>query len=87
MNKKATQKDLSALADTLETVRIEVSEQGRLLNNALLDYANLYDKVRTTLGKIAKRQAVAENGVQEPEDPVTKARALLVEKKLSRRQL
>jgi len=85
--RKATQKDLSALADNVETLRIEVSEQGRLLNNALLDYANLYDKVRTTLGKIAKRQAVAQNGPEIEEDPITKARALLLEKKLSRRQI
>jgi len=86
MNKKV-QSQLSTLSESLETLRVEVSEQGRLLNNALLDYANLYDKVRTTLGKIAKRQAVAENGAEAVEDPVTKARALLLEKKLSRRQI
>jgi len=67
-----------------ETTWRKLEEIQRELDNFRLDYQNLYEKVRTNLAKLAKRAERAEEDVEE--DPLARARAALIERKLQRQK-
>ena len=75
--------------DDCEKTREQIEALRREVRNALLDYENLYDKVRTNLGKLAKRQKASEMAQEERSngdegDPLARYRRALVERKLSK---
>lgn len=68
-----------------EKTRQMLSDLQREVRGALLDYQNLYDKVRTNLGKLAKRQLEFEKTTApEDGDALQPYRAALVARKLGK---
>ena len=78
--------EIQRRCDDCEKTRAELAVLRSEVQRALLDYENLYDKVRTNLGKLAKRakldQDESSNGTEG--DPMAKYRAQLVERKLAK---
>lgn len=74
--------DYSTTQEVREMIADDHADISRELDNLILDYTNLYDKVRTNLAKLAKRaETVGGDGVGTA-DNLARYRQLLAEKKL-----
>jgi len=70
--------------DEIRTIRFELEQLSREMRNQVLDYENLYEKVRSNLAKLSKRARDADIAPESEPDVLSKAREALIARKLSR---
>ena len=79
--------EIQRRCDDCEKTRAALAELRSEVQRSLLDYENLYDKVRTNLGKLAKRARLDSEAPSNGDegDPMAKYREALVTRKLSKK--
>jgi glutaredoxin len=81
--------EIQKRCDDCEKTRRALEDLRREVQNVMLDYNNLYEKVRTNLGKLAKRvresEKEPEGAETAPQDDLAQFRSALVARKLGRR--
>ena len=79
---KAGAKEHGEFDERIQALGLRLAEIEHELEGFRLDYQGLYDKARTTLSRLAKREKDAEQ--DGAEDPILKARKALTLRKITR---